>query len=119
VSVPRDLEVTEVGNYAKFFNGERIAPPARDLGNPGDVYLLAESAVRMNRRQLMRVTLSEIRALASFAVWSGAVAARFAEVLELSDAGAPAEQLVSALKKAAETARAASSEAVGAKGSAN
>lgn len=105
MSTPHDTEATDTHPPAKIFGHRRADLPERDLSNPGEVYLLAHEATTASNRLLMRISLTELRAIASFAVWAGAVAVRFIEALEMSDANAPPEQLVSALKKAAETAR--------------
>lgn len=104
---PPEIAATELGSTAKIFGDRRASLRARDLDDPDQVFDLAAELCTASDRRVMQVSVAELRALADLAVRTAITASQFLYVLERSDANAPKQELLKALRTAAETARAA------------
>jgi hypothetical protein len=105
VSIPANPSATETFAPAKLFGDRRAELPARDLGDPDQVFALAVEIAGSSDRRLMQVSLDELRALAALAASAAPVASLAARTVRLSDANAPRQEMQAALASLMDAAR--------------
>jgi|GEM_PF-4712408 len=106
VAPPKNFTfATDLGETRKVFDGRYSARVDRDLDDFDQVFDLAVEIGKAHDRRVMAMTIAESRALARFAVAAGVIASQAAELVAMSDAGAPRDALIERLRALADVAR--------------
>ena len=96
---------TDLGSTHKPCNGVRYGRPAIDLENFDEVGAMAHRLYAAPDRQLMLISMLELRALAKLAMLGADAIREAAAVFALSDRGASRSDIAAAMTRLAEVVR--------------
>ena len=102
---PPNLDATELGSTKKPFDGQRSGRKMIDLDNFDEVHAMAERLFGASDRQLMAISMQELKALTKLAMLGGNVIREATAVFALSDMGASRTQIAAAMAELAAVTR--------------